>query len=77
LPILLIQGGRDFNVTKKDYDLWVEAMKGKSNFKKVYFEDLNHMFFVGVGKAKPDDINKPNYLSEKVSSKMIDFINGK
>ena len=77
LPILLIQGGRDFNVTKKDYDLWSDAMKGKSNFKKVYFEDLDHMFFVGQGMARPDDVSKPNFVSEKVTSKMIDFINAK
>ena len=77
LPILLIQGGRDYNVTKKDYELWADAMKGKSNFKKVYFEELDHMFFVGVGKARPDDVTKPNYVSEKVTAKMIDFINAK
>ncbi|MEO6302930.1 MAG: alpha/beta hydrolase [Bacteroidia bacterium] len=77
LPILLIQGGRDYNVTKKDYDLWTEAMKGKSNFKSVYFEELDHMFFVGQGKAKPDDLNKTNHVSEKVTEKMVEFINGK
>lgn len=77
LPLLLIQGGRDYNVTKKDYDLWSDAMKGKSNFKKVWFEDLDHMFFVGQGMSKPDDLNKLGYVSEKVTSKMIDFINAK
>lgn len=77
LPILLIQGGRDYNVTKKDYDLWLEAMKGKPNFRSVYFEELDHMFFVGQGKARPDDVTKLNYASEKVTNKMAEFINGK
>ena len=77
LPILLVQGGRDYNVTKKDYDLWIEAMKGKSNFKSVYFEDLDHLFFLGQGMAKPEDVMKPNYVSGKVTAKMIEFITGK
>ncbi len=75
--ILLIQGGRDFNVTKKDYDLWLEAMKGKANFKTAYFEELDHMFFEGKGKARPEDVTKLNYASEKVSNKMAEFILGK
>ena len=75
--ILLIQGGRDFNVTKKDYDLWLEAMKGKPNFKTAYFEELDHMFFEGKGKAKPEDVTKLNYPSEKLTNKMAEFILGK
>ena len=77
LPMLLIQGGRDYNVVKKDYDMWSDAMKGKANFKKVYFEELDHMFFVGQGMAKPDDLNKLGFVSDKVTAKMVDFINGK
>ncbi|MDP3557628.1 MAG: alpha/beta fold hydrolase [Bacteroidota bacterium] len=77
IPVLLIQGGRDYNVVKKDYDMWLDAMKDKGNFKSFYFEDLDHMFFVGQGKAKPDDVSKPNYVSEKVTNKMIEYINGK
>ncbi|MBL7912010.1 MAG: alpha/beta fold hydrolase [Bacteroidia bacterium] len=77
LPILLIQGGRDYNVTKKDYDLWGDAMKGKPNFKAVYFDELDHMFFIGEGKARPEDVTKVNHVSQKVTDKMADFINSK
>lgn len=74
IPIQLLQGGRDYNVTKKDYDLWVEGMSGKSNFKAVWFEDLDHLYFTGNGMAKPQDLSMPNHVSKKVINKMIEFI---
>jgi len=77
LPIILLQGGRDYNVTKKDYDLWVEAMAGKNNFKPVWFENLDHMFFEGQGVAKPDDLEKVNHVSKSVTNKMAEFVSGK
>lgn len=77
LPVYLLQGGRDYNVTKKDYDLWLEAMKGKTNFKPYWFEDLDHLYFEGHGMAKPEDVIKPNHVSKKVTDKLLEIIGGK
>jgi pimeloyl-ACP methyl ester carboxylesterase len=77
LPILLVQGGRDYNVTKKDFDLWNDAMKGRPNFKSVWLEELDHLFFEGVGMAKPEDVTKINHVSKKVTELMWNFVNQK
>jgi pimeloyl-ACP methyl ester carboxylesterase len=77
LPIYVLQGGRDYNVTKKDYDLWLAAMSGKSNFKSFWMEDLDHMFFEGVGMAKPEDVMKPNHVSKKLTEKLAEIVAGK
>jgi predicted esterase len=77
LPMYVLQGGRDYNVTKKDYDLWVNAMQGKTNFKSYWFEDLDHMFFEGTGMAKPEDAMKPNHVSKKLTDKINEIITGK
>ncbi len=77
LPIILLQGGRDYNVTKKDYDLWVEAMAGKSNFKSYWFQNLDHMYFEGSGMAKPTDLDKPQHVSKSIANKMAEFVIGK
>ena len=74
IPIQLIQGGRDYNVTKKDYDLWVDALKDKPNFKATWFEDLDHLYFTGSGMAKPEEMMKPNHVSKKVIAKMVEFV---
>jgi len=76
LPTILIQGGRDYNVTKKDYDLWVDAMKGKSNFKPYWIENLDHLFFEGTGTAKPEDVIVPKHVSKVVGDRMSEFILG-
>lgn len=77
LPVFLIQGGRDYNVVKKDYDLWLEAMAGKSNFKSFWYENLDHMFFEGNGIARPEDVTKANHVSKKVTGKLVEIINAK
>jgi len=77
LPIILLQGGRDYNVTKKDYDLWVNAMAGKNNFRTFWFENLDHSFFEGRGKGKPEDVDLPNHASKSITNKIAEFVNGK
>lgn len=74
LPILHIQGGRDYNVTKKDYDLWQDAMKGKTNYTSVWIENLDHLFFEGSGMAQPEDATRANHSSKSVTNKMGEFI---
>jgi len=76
LPIVLLQGGRDYNVTKKDFDLWNEAMKGKPNFKSYWLENLDHMFFEGSGMARPDDLSKIGHASKIIGEKMSEFVLG-
>lgn len=77
MPVLLLQGGRDYNVTKKDYDLWASAMTGKNNFKSVWLENLDHLFFEGQGMAKPEDVLLPKHVSKSMTGKMIEFVNSK
>ncbi|MBA3663749.1 MAG: alpha/beta hydrolase [Bacteroidetes bacterium] len=77
LPVYLLQGGRDYNVTKTDYDLWTNAMTGKPNFKSYWYEDLDHMFFEGLGKGKPEDAVKPNHVSKKITDKLVEIVTAK
>ncbi len=74
IPMLLIQGGRDYNVTKKDYDMWINAMQGKSNFKSVWFENLDHLFFEGTGTAKPEDLKQAKHVSKVIYRDIVAFI---
>jgi hypothetical protein len=49
-------------------------MKGKSNFKSYWMENLDHLFFEGSGMARPEDATKPNHVSKSVTDKMAEFI---
>lgn len=49
-------------------------MSKKSNFKSTWFEDLDLMYFAGIGMAKPEVMMQPNHVSKKVIAKMVEFV---
>lgn len=73
LPILNIQGGRDYNVTLKEFRIWEETMKGKAGYQQVVFDDLDHSFFKGSGMGKPEDIQKANHVDKRVIERISAF----
>lgn len=53
-PLLVLQGGRDYQVTREDYELWRAALEGRrASFRE--YPELNHLFMEGQGKATPQE----------------------
>lgn len=50
VPVLIMQGGSDFQVTKADYTAWQNAFKGNKNVTFKWYDKLNHIFMVTNGK---------------------------
>jgi pimeloyl-ACP methyl ester carboxylesterase len=52
-PVLLLQGGKDVQVLKADYDLALKALAGKAPEmgEAHWFPELNHLFFPVEGDA--------------------------
>lgn len=59
VPIMIMQGGRDYQVTIKDFSLWKKALKGKENVSFWLFEKLNHLYVSGDEKSYPEEYEKP------------------
>lgn len=55
IPILVLQGGRDYQSTPADYARWVEALEGKEGFVSHLYPALNHLFAPGAGTATPEE----------------------
>jgi dienelactone hydrolase len=55
IPLLFLQGGRDFQVTIKDFELWKAALANNKNATFESFPALNHLFFAADGKPSPAD----------------------
>ena len=74
LPILVMQGGRDYQVTMTDFSLWQTALL--FNAKAVYrsYPSLNHIFMEGEGKATPQEYNQPGRVSAFVAKDIVKFI---
>ena len=65
-PMLILQGGRDYQVTKADYKLWKDALSLKKNVTFKWYENLNHLFIRGKGKSVPGEYNNSGYVDKTV-----------
>lgn len=56
--ILVLQGGRDYQVTTEDFENWKKALSAGKNADFKLYPALNHLFFEGEGKSVPDEYMK-------------------
>jgi fermentation-respiration switch protein FrsA (DUF1100 family) len=66
IPILILQGGRDYQVTNANFEEWTKALAKRKNVTLKSFPDLNHLFMPGQGESTPAEYAKPNHVSEDV-----------
>jgi len=72
-PILVLQGGRDYQATKEDLDLFKKALAEHPRAKCKLFADLNHLFAAGEGKATPMEYNDEKHVAPKVINLIADW----
>jgi dienelactone hydrolase len=53
IPILVLQGERDYQVTMTDFNLWKEALGGRPNVTFKSYPGLNHLFVTGPAPSRP------------------------
>lgn len=72
LPMLIVQGERDYQVTMKDFCLWQDSLGGKSNVDFRSYPRLNHLFMEGKGKSTPMEYqvegHVPAYVIDDISA---------
>ena len=66
LPMLILQGQRDYQVTLADFNGWKNALSSSTNVTFKLYPKLNHLFIVGEGKSKPGEYEKTGHVSEGV-----------
>lgn len=73
-PILVLQGGRDYQVTLKDADIWRRELSSDPKNKIEVLDELNHLFMEGEGKSKPQEYQQPAHVQEVLIRKIADWI---
>ncbi|HEV2392453.1 MAG TPA: alpha/beta fold hydrolase [Verrucomicrobiae bacterium] len=66
LPCLILQGGRDYQVTRADFDGWKAGLASKPTVTFKLYPALNHLFVAGEGKSTPAEYEKPGNLDATV-----------
>jgi len=52
-PMLILQGGRDYQVTTEDFENWKKALGDRKDVEFHLYPKLNHLFYEGEGILTP------------------------
>ncbi len=73
-PLLIMQAGRDYQVTMDDYEIWKQALSEKANVTFQLYPKCNHLFIEGEGKCTPAEYAKPGYVAKPVVDAIAQWI---
>jgi dienelactone hydrolase len=77
LPILVLQGGRDYQSTPGDLEIWEDRMAGKAGFQSKLYPALNHLFAPGEGTATPEEyVTETKHMAAEVLKDLADWVKG-
>lgn len=74
LPLLILQGGRDYQVTADDLGRFRVSLAGRPNAAIREFPNLNHLFIAGHGKSQPAEYQTEGHVDRAVIEAIADFI---
>lgn len=73
-PLLILQGGRDFQVNKANFDDWEHALAGVHNVSFKWYPDLNHFFVPGKGESTLEEYDRPGNVAEPVVTDIAHWV---
>ncbi len=76
IPLLVLQGDRDFQVTKVDFELWQKGLAGAKNVKFHDYGVLNHLFMSGDGPSSQLEYRKGGNVAAAVIDDIATWIAG-
>jgi len=74
VPVLVLQGGSDIQVSVADYDPLKAAIAGKPNSEAHLFPGMTHMFAPAPPNQTFDDITKPAHVDPQVTTAIAEWI---
>lgn len=74
IPILVMQGERDYQVTMADFTLWQMALMFNQKARFCSYPQLNHLFMEGEGRATPQEYNRAGRVPAYVAKDIVNFI---
>jgi dienelactone hydrolase len=74
MPLLILQGERDYQVTPDEFARWKAALAGRTDVTFHSYPALNHLFLAGTGKSLPAEYDKPSHVDEQVVADIAAWI---
>lgn len=74
IPTLIMQGGKDYQVTKVDFDIFEKAFSSNKNYTFRWYPDLYHLFIKWEGTPSPDEYLVEGHVSQDVIDEISTWI---
>lgn len=74
IPIAVLRGQRDYQVTPADFELWKKALDGHPNVLLKLYPTLNHLFIPGSGLSRPEEYMRAGHVDEQVITDLASWI---
>jgi hypothetical protein len=74
IPILVLQGGRDYQVTTPDFEGWQKALAAHPHATFRMYPELNHLFILENAPSSPAGYEKPGHVAPDVIREIADWI---
>ena len=74
--MLIMQGERDIQVGRPDFDGWRNALVGQPRVTLRLYPALNHLFVAGTGSSTPAEYQQPAHVDAVVVDDIARWIAG-
>jgi len=74
VPILVLQGLSDYQVTRADLEGWEKALAGHNNVTTKTYPGLCHLFTPGSDPPSPADYEKPGHVSKSTLEDIANWV---
>jgi dienelactone hydrolase len=74
IPMLILQGERDYQVTMADFALWKTGVGNSKGVVMKSYPALNHLFVAGEGKSLPAEYSRPGHVAPAVIEEIAKFV---
>lgn len=71
-PVLVLHGGRDFQVIDTDWNLWSQALSGTATLR--HYSQLNHLGIAGDGPSSIEEYNRPGHVETTLINDVAGWI---
>ena len=70
----MLQGGRDYQVTEKDFEGWKKSLSLREDVEFKLYPRLNHLFIEGKGKSSPAEYSLAGHVAQPVIEDIAEWI---
>ena len=74
IPMLVLQGDRDYQVTAADLQGWKQALGTRTGVTTRRYPALNHLLIAGSGTPRPGEYQTPGHVAEEVVADIAAFV---